>query len=720
MPYLVAVDIGGTFTDAVAVGADGGLSVGKAFSTPPDFSAGVVEAVRVVAAERGLELSELLADTPLFLHGTSIAENAIVDGTLATAGLLTTRGFEHTLAMTRGGYGRWSGLTEDAKKDVLAGSKPPTLIPFGLIEPMLERTDRDGNVLAEVDADAAAAALERLVELGAQAVGVCFLWSFTNQANEQRVREVAERVCPDVFLTLSSELAPVEGEYERTSTVALNARLGPIVVRYLQRLQERLQEQRFDGAIFLMQAHGGLVALADASARAVGLIESGPVAGLVASQEIGRLLGIPRVIAADMGGTTFKAGIVRTGRIEYEREPNALRYHYSLQKMRVTSIGLAGGSVISVDAATGIPKVGPRSAGSSPGPVCYGFGGTEPTVTDVDLLLGYLDSRFFLGGRATLDADTAERAFREQIAEPLGLDVMTAAGAVQRLANSMMYDLLHKETVEQGLDPSEYALFSYGGTAGMHMTSIGPELGVSQIVVPAAASVLGAFGLANADVVYAETTTRIVQLPADPSVVNELFDLLEQRVAERLRARAELATGAYELQRAVDVRYQRQVHTITTPVEQSWPLDERGLEAIGARFEELYAERYGPEAGFREAGLELVGFRARAVVRLDRPEFRAERTEERDPAGAYVETREAYFAPAEEMLEARCYDLELLRSGNAVEGPAIIWSPITTVVVNPGQTAQCDEFRNLVVTWPRSVKPVTETAVAAAGRGDAR
>lgn len=702
MSVLLAVDIGGTFTDAVAVDEHGELTVAKAFSTPPDFSAGVIDSVAYVAEQLGQSLPELLAQTPIFLHGTSVAENAIVDNTLARAGLLSTRGFEHTLYMTRGGYGRWSGLTEDDKKDVLSGDKPDTLVPLDLIEPIKERTDSSAAVLLEPDEEEIAAALQRLVAQGAEAVGVCFLWSFRNAANEQRVREVASRLYPDLFLTLSSDLAPVEGEYERTSTVALNARLEPVVTRYLEQLRRRLEDHGFGGAIMLMQAHGGLLSLDDASARAVGLIESGPVAGLIGSQSVGKQLGLDRVLAADMGGTTFKTGVVRGGRIERDREPNVLRYHYSLQKVRVTSIGLAGGSIASVEAVTGVPKLGPRSAGSTPGPVCYGRGGTEPTVTDVDLLLGYLDSRYFNRGRSGLDAEAAAAALRRHVAEPLGISVMEAAGAVQRLANSMMYDLLHKETVEQGLDPSEYAMFSFGGTAGMHMTSIGQELGVDRVVVPNGASVYGAFGLVNADVVYSDATSRVIPMPAEPGEVNGIFQALQRRVEDRISRAPQLASREVRLQRTIDVRYRQQVHTITTAVPVEGELDAGDLEAVGEAFNELYAERYGAEAGYREAGLELVSFGVSISVAMDRPRLQVLDFSEPAPDQALVEARSAYFAPVGEMLEARCYDFDRLMPGNRIDGPAVVWSSTTTVVINPGQTAACDQYRNLVVTWPRS------------------
>ncbi len=477
--------------------------------------------------------------------------------------------------------------------------------------------------------------------------------------------------------------------------MALNVTLGPIVERYLTNLKARLDTSGFRGSVLVMQAHGGLLRIEDAPQRAVGMIESGPIGGLVGSKVLGDSLGMPNIIATDMGGTTFKAGVIREGRIEYEREPRVYRYHYNLNKMDMVSIGLAGGSIISIDEQTGLPKIGPKSAGSDPGPVCYGFGGREPTITDVDLLLGYLESRFFLGGRAKLDRQAALAAFKAKIADPLGMDPLEAAANVYRLANSMVYDLLHKQTVEKGLDPRDYVLFVTGGTAGMHMPAIAPELGVRKIVIPHSASVHGAFGLVSADVVYTDVTAITLRTPADPRKVNAIFSELAERVVERLKL-AGFKPQDIRTERVVNMRYRHQVHVIPTPVEGPEVLGAADLEAVTTQFEALYAARYGKEAGYREAGIETVAFHLRGVARLQKPLLNDELPGERDPAPAYVETRQSYFGKPQ---QARCYDFQRLRAGHQITGPAIVWTPITTIVVQPGQTATCDGRKNIVMTW---------------------
>ncbi len=413
MDYVVGIDIGGTCTDCVVVDEHGRVTLAKAFSTPPDFSDGILEAVEIAAQGIGTSREGLLRETRLFLHSTTVAENAVVDGTLAKAGVITNRGFEDNLFAMRGGYGRWSGLTEEEKRNPIETDKLPPIVPRGLVAGIRERTDGRGTVHVAADDAQIEQATRQLLDEGVEAVGVSMLWSFVNSTTERQIAEVVRRVRPDLFLTLSHEIAPVVGEYERTSTVALNAGLGPVVGRYLENLRRRLEEAGFGGTLLVAQAYGGLLPFDEAAERPVGMIESGPVSGLVGSQSLGELIGFRNIIAADMGGTTFKVGVVREGLIEYQRESMVLRYHYALPKMDVVSLGLAGGSVVSVDPRTGTPRIGPRSAGSYPGPVCYGHGGEEPTITDVDAILGYLNPDYFLGGRVELDIDKARRVFEE-------------------------------------------------------------------------------------------------------------------------------------------------------------------------------------------------------------------------------------------------------------------------------------------------------------------
>ena len=559
-----------------------------------------------------------------------------------------------------------------------------------------ERADAAGEVQAVATDDEIEQAVQALVAGGVDAIGVSTLWSFANPATERQVAEVAKRIAPNVFLTLSHEIAPVVGEYERTSTAALNARLGPVVHGYLDNLRAKLAEHGFSGQLLVAQAYGGLLPVDEAATRPVGMIESGPVSGLVGSQRLGEQLGLRNIIAADMGGTTFKVGTVREGLIEYQRESMVLRYHYALPKMDVVSLGLAGGSIISVDERTGVPRIGPKSAGSYPGPVCYAHGGEEPTITDIDAILGYLNPSYFLGGRAELDVPKARRLFEEKVAGPLGLDLIPAAAAMYKLANSLFYDLLHKTTVQRGLDPRRFALFSFGGTAGMHVGAYGEDLGVSTIVIPYSASVHGAFGLVMSDIAHEDQITRPLRAPFDLGVIEETYDQLEARIAQQLEAEG-FERSQMRLHRAVDMRYRRQVHILTSPFVGD-DVSPGSLEQTIELFERLYEEKYGPQSAYREAGIELVSFRVRGVGVVSKQEFHVDELGEEDPSAALVERVEAWVDKAGEVQEVPGYDFERLRPGNAVPGPAIVWTPITTLVVPPGQTARLDEYRNVVLS----------------------
>ncbi|MGI9658645.1 MAG: hydantoinase/oxoprolinase family protein [Gaiellaceae bacterium] len=693
---VIGIDIGGTCTDCVVLDSSGSVTLAKAFSTPPDFSRGIMDALAVASEQLEVDLATLLAETRLFLHSTTVAENAVVDGTMARAGLITNRGFEDTLFATRGGYGRWSGLTEDEKRNPVETDKLPPLVPRPRIVGVRERTDSSGTQLVAHRPDDIAERVSELLATQVDAIGVCLLWSFANPDAENAVAAAVRELAPGTFLTLSHEIAPVVGEYERTSTVALNARLGPVVSVYLDNLRDSLQGAGFDGTLLVMQAHGGLVPFEEARERPVGMIESGPVSGVVGCRDLGRRIGSENIIAADMGGTTFKVGVVREGRLDYQRESMVLRYHYALPKLDVVSLGLAGGSIVSVDERTGTPRIGPRSAGSYPGPVCYGHGGEEPTISDVDAILGYLNPDFFLDGRAALDIERARSIFSEKVAEPLGLDTSAAAGAMYRLANSLIHDLLHRTTVQRGLDPRRFALFSFGGTAGMHVGAYGGELGVERIVVPHSAAVHGAYGLVTSDVAHEDQITRPMRAPAPAEEVAAVFGQLERRARRQLES--EGFTGAsIVFDHSIEMRYRRQVHVLTTPLAEGDDLTAERLERTVATFERLYEERYGKESAFREAGIELVSFRLRATGRLERPTPEPVDLDSSDPSAGLVGEVEAWIDADGALGRTSGYDFAQLVPGNTIPGPAIIWTPITTLVVGRGKTASLDGFHNIIV-----------------------
>jgi N-methylhydantoinase A len=718
MKYVIGVDVGGTCTDGVVRDEAGVITIGKAFSTPPNFNQGIMDSLAVVANALGLTTASLLEQTSLFLHACTVGENALMDKTGAKAGILLTRGFEETLFAMRGGYGRWSGLTEDELRHPVFTNKPTPIIPLNMARGIKERTDYKGAVLVAIDPDGVTEAVESLIGSGAQAIGVCFLWSFKNPANEISIKSLIEQQYPDLFVTISSEVSPTLGEYERASTVALSAYLGPVISSYLGSLQEALSQHGFRGAMLVMQAYGGLVPPNEAVAKPVGMIESGPVSGIKASEFVLNLLDETNVISTDLGGTTFKAGIIREGRFDYAREPMVNRYHYSMPKIDVVSIGAGGGSIISLEPRLNLPQIGPRSAGAHPGPVCYNFGGDEPTLTDVDLILGYLEPRLFLGGRWTLNREKAFQVFKTKMADPLGMDVLEAAAKIYKLANNIMFDLLHKITVERGLDPRGFALAAYGGQAGLHVGAFGPMLGVKKIIIPHAASVLGAFGLIASDVVHEYNLSQPLRIPARPDQVNQVFDQMREKAIAQLLGEGFDRSHIF-IERFLDIRYGRQVHVVTTPLESRMVtapvelgegrvvttpvgapdrLSEQDLDDASARFEILYEQRYGKGSAYKEAGMEIINFRLRSTAAIPRP-----RLYEYPSAGptsdhALLGSKEIYLE-GQGLVNANLYGFEKLLPENRVNGPAIVLTPVTTVLVFEGQVAVCDRFKNLVITY---------------------
>ena len=695
--YIVSTDVGGTCTDTVIFANDEPIHIGKALSTPPNFGQGVIDSIQNAVATMGTTIEALFGETSLFMHGTTVVDNAILTRSGAPTGLITTKGFEDILLVTRGGYGRWGGLSEDQIKNPVNTDRGESLVPYERIRGVQERVDYKGEVLVELDEAEAETAVRDLIErAGVSAIAVCFLWSFNNPAHERRVREIIERVAPDVYVTLSSDIAPVLGEYERTSTSAINAYVGGITSSYLTDLQATLNDLGYQGPMMVMQGYGGLLPAAEAGERSVGMIESGPAAGVIGSKFLGDVMEDRNVIAADMGGTTFKVGVIQDGQIGYAREPMVDRYHYIAPKIDVVSIGSGGGSIVWLE--EGIPKVGPRSAGADPGPVCYGRGGTEPTLTDIMTLIGYMDPSTFLGGSMTLDVEAARVAFTEQIAKPLNLDPVDTAIGIYRIAAAQISDLIHEVTVERGLDPREFTLHAFGGTGPMLAGVFGQELNVKRILIPYTAAVNCAFGLVAADIVHEYRTTTTLPVPSTADEINAIFQPMLDRGIAQLQ---EEGFGGKRVQTewAIDLRYNRQTHEMTTPLRGGGPLTAASIDQLIGDFEMLYERRYGKGSGYREAGMEMTMFRLTARGLLDRPTMERATLGKADASSAILGTRDIFVEAEGTLKPGKTYDFERIVPGNVIAGPAVIHTPITTIVLQDAQTGRMDEYRNIVIEF---------------------
>ena len=695
--YVVATDVGGTCTDAVLFAAGEPVRLGKALSTPPDFADGVLAAVGAAAADIGIATDELLARTALFMHGSTVVDNTLLTRTGARTGLIATEGFEDTLAITRGAYGRWAGLTEDGIKHPVATDRAPPLVPRARTRGVPERVDYKGAVLRALDEEAARTAIRALVEeANVEALAVSFLWSFYNDTHERRVGALIREVAPDAYVTLSSEIAPVPGEYERTSTTVINAYAGRIARDYITSLQALLQARGYAGPLLVMQGYGGLLPAEEAAERAVGMLECGPAAGVIGSRHLGRLMEDDDIIACDMGGTTFKVGVIQGGAIDYAREPMVDRYHYVAPKIEVVSIGAGGGSIVALDPAGGVPGVGPKSAGARPGPVCYGLGGAEPTLTDVMLLVGYMDPQTFLGGSITLDAEAARRVFADRIATPLAMSVEDAAIGIYRIAAAQIGDLIHEITVERGLDPRDFVLHAFGGSCGLLCGVFGAELGVKRIVVPYTAAVNAAFGLLSADIVHEYSVTRTLPAPSPAGEIDAIYAPMVARAREQLAAEG-FAGDKVALDWSIDLRYGRQVHEVTTPVHGGGPMDDDAVGRLVSDFEALYERKFGQGSAYRAAGIEMTMFRLTARGLVEKPRIERAALSGSDPGPARIGRRNIFVEAAGGFAPADIYDFERLAPGNVVAGPAVIHTPITTIVVQAGQSGRVDPYRNTII-----------------------
>jgi N-methylhydantoinase A len=672
----------------------GTVTVGKALSTPDDFAVGAVDAVRDAASNLGLVSEDkLLGATKFFFHACTVADNTLITRTGPKTGLLTTQGFGDSLLIMRGRT--TEGLTESEAFRASTQSKPEPIIPRSLIEEVAERIDYKGSALIRLETDEIARVVQSLVDRGVESIAIALLWALANDSHERQLADFIRQRYPSIYLSLSSEVAPYLGEYERTATTAFNAYVGPKITAYLSRLGEVLCSKGLGREPLVMQAYGGVLGIDDTRKKAVGTIESGPASGIMGSRYIGEQLGVPNVLATDMGGTTFKVGVIRDGLVEKDHKPILMRYQLFLSKIWVESIGAGGGSIVWIDPESGLLKVGPQGAGSSPGPVCYGLGGTEVTVSDADLILGYLNEDCFLGGRMKLAKEQALEALKEKVARPMNMTVAEAASGIYRITNSHMSDLIRRATVERGYDPREFTLFAFGGAAPVHAGRYAAELGIKEVIVPLTASVHGATGLISSDVIYDYGRSERLSVPGDLKRIREIFNGLVQRAIASLRG-AGFQDSEMQIVRSLDMRYRQQVHELNVAFPAAVAeLTEQDIETIYAGFDEFYELTYGPGAGYREAGKEIMAFRVLAIGELNKPRLRKYPMQQNQAEAAIKAERKVYFEEERDFIATKIYDYGRLAPGSAIFGPAIIETPITTIVINPKDRATMDEYYNV-------------------------
>jgi N-methylhydantoinase A len=672
--YRIGIDVGGTFTDLVAVDVSGKASLTKVSSTPADPSVGVLDGLQLLADTLGLDLAAMLAQTERIVHGTTVATNTLLEHKGARVGLLTTEGHRDVIEMRE-------GLKDDRYN--LRLPPPEQLVPRKLRLGVRERMRADGRIETALDQASLDRAIAVLKRERIEAVAVCYLHAWRDPSHERATREAVKRGLPDAYVSLSSDVLPQIKEFERVSTTVVNAYVGPALSRYLNRLERRLAGAGYAGPTLIIQSHGGVAPIAESNRLAAGAVLSGPAGGVAGSVYAARLIAEGNLIPFDMGGTSTDISLIVGGQPSLAATRRIAGHTIALSSLDINSIGAGGGSIARVDAG-GILHVGPESAGAVPGPACYGNGGAAATVTDANLVLGYLDPASFLGGRRPLDRAAAEKVV-DDIAAALGVDRLSAAHGIHRVVNTTMAEGVRLVSVRRGVDPRRFALLAFGGASGLHATAIARQLDLTRVVVPRVAPVLSAWGMLATDLRFEIARSHIGDTRTlDGGALKRLFEEMEAEGLARLRASGSGSGAGFDgparAARSVDMRYGEQVFEIAVPLDEvDWakadPLPDI-VERFHRRHEELYTYCLpDQETVLVNARVAVSGLLAALPQEPALPEA---------PAIAPRGERQIYL---DGWVSAPVYDFEALAPAQSVAGPAIVESAMTTVLLRPGERA---------------------------------
>jgi N-methylhydantoinase A len=694
----MGVDIGGTFTDCVAVAEDGSTTAAKTLSThatsPVD---GVMNGIRLLANTLELSVEDLLFQTRRFSHGTTIGTNLVVERKGSRVGLLATKGHGDAILMMRGS-GRTAGLPADQIFDSLNTPKPDPLVTRQDVAEVEERVASDGAVVARLNEESARAAIDELIGQQVDAFSVALLWATVNPDHERRIAELIEEARPGAYVSLSSDVSPRQGEYERTVATVINSYVGPASSRYLDELAHTLDRRGLTSKPYILQSSGGVLPLDEARSRPVSTIGSGPAGGLAGTRAIARALGHRNVIATDMGGTSFEVGLIVDGEPTLSGEEILDKYAFHLSHLDLRSIACGGGSIASIDPHSGGLRVGPESAGADPGPACYGHG-TQPTVTDADVVLGLIDPTRFLGGRMELNVEAARRAVG-QLADELGLSLEEAAAGIITVNGHSAGTLIRQRTVEQGLDPRDFVVYAYGGAGPVHAFWYARELGVSEVIIPLGngASTLSAYGAAGSDLVRSAERQCSIRSAFNPDALAALLLDLEASVLAAMRTENAELSGV-EIERFAMMRYQGQYLQELTLRMPLGDVDRAYCQALEDSFTWEYVRLYGEAALALFQPQEIFAVRVSARVPTALSALLSSRSSLAEAQNVEPSaTRQVYWPGTGRRVETRIYT-EPLEDGDVVDGPAIVELPYTSVSVAPGQNlrASADHTLTLLV-----------------------
>ncbi len=705
MSYTIGIDIGGTFTDCVALDGDGGIAIGKVASTPPDFHTGFIASIGAVAGRLGLAQPDLLAQAQAIVHGCTVGTNALVEKRTAKVALLATAGHRDTIYTMQAGHRLASADPRDIAH-LAAHKKPEPLVPKSLVVEIDERVAADGKVVVALDEARARETVRRLAADGVEAFAVALLWSTANSVHERALARIIAEEAPGAFVSVSSDVVSRVGEYQRTVATLINAMIGPVTSGYLARLEEELAGLRFTGSLSVMTCTGGLIDVAHARRMPLLTIGSGPVAGLIGAGRLARAAApdgeadAVNVLTGDVGGTTFDVGVIRRGEPVTRSSTRYGQYEYFVPTLDVRSVGAGGGSIVAHDPDTRSLRVGPRSAGAVPGPAAYGRGGTQATVTDADLVLGYLNPGYFLGGALTLNSSAA-RAALERAGQPLGFTAAQTAAAAARIVDDQMADAIRLSSIHQGYDPRSCVMYAYGGAGAVHCPMVARKLGIKTVVMPLGDLAAGwsAFGVASADAMIVQDLPLLTPSPFDPALLNAAWQQLEEKVRSALPA--ELRDADVTLDRFVEMRFRMQVNElrIPAPAGEYGPADdpEGQIKQLIDNFEREYELLYGPGSGYPNAGFMITTIRVSARAQVTAHQLAAAGAGETYDAAPSGEREVIWYELDTQPRPTPVYDGGQLRPGARVAGPAIVEFVDTTLVLRHGQRAAVDAWRSIVI-----------------------
>ncbi len=687
MTFRVGIDIGGTFTDFTVVDERGRVTLWKEDSTPDDSVRAIEQGLAAVADVLGCDLAEFLQATDLFVHGSTIATNAVIQRSGPKIGLLCTEGFRDIIHL-RDGF--------KPERFNIHLSHPVEFVDRYLRLGVGERMNHAGKVTQALSEEDVRTAAGHFRDEEVAAVAVAFLWSIVNPAHEQRAAEILAEELPGTKVILSSEVLPEIREWERTSATVLSAYILPGIDEYLRKFEALLERSGCARAPLIMQINGGCASIEEILRRPVFALASGPAAAPAAALHHARNIDANNLISVDMGGTSFDVCLIRDGRVGMSRTIQIEQQPIGVAGVEVHSIGAGGGSIAWIDSGRAL-RVGPRSAGAKPGPACYGMGGLEPTVTDANVVLGYLDPQAFLGGRRELRRDLAERAVMEHVAEPLGLDLARAAAGIVEVVDAGMVDAIRAVSIERGIDPRGFTLVAGGGAGGLHAARLARKLGMKRVLVPGEAGTYCAFGMTVTDVRHDHSEPlHVLTSTVDPTVLNTLFERLEARARERLLSDG-FNSDQIHVERSVDARYPNQVHELTLPIASAPPYATDDLRTIEQTFHQEHEQRF--TYALTELPIECLHWRITAIGRMpvaerDDPPTEIDERRQRTPSPA--DNREVYVAD-EGLVSFAIHHAGDLGSGAVIDGPAIVQAPTTTVLLMSGDRLNVKADRSYLI-----------------------